>query len=1167
MMIMRRTVNKYIGVLLSVVLTFLIVNPLFTAEAANTIKLKTPDDYIELTKNCKTDTWSLGKTIMLENDIDLSDIDFVPIPIFQGVFMGNGYTISGVNINSKGSYQGLFRYIQDSGRVENLTVKGTIAPSGTKKYVGGIAGELSGVITNCTFDGNVSGDASVGGICGYVTESGQIKSSYVYGNITGKSYTGGICGQNYGIVELCENHADINATDTEEEKTIQDIGNIDLSEIGKTESINTNTDTGGICGYLKGKITLCKNYGNIGYRSIGYNTGGICGRSTGYIVSCENNGEINGRKDIGGICGQAEPYVMLEYSESVLDDIRGELNNIKDTINIDINSDDNSLYNSINDINSVLGDITDRVSLLSDDVTDYANDITAQTNDMLDRIHYALDESNPVFTNMSASLAQMAEGLEDFRQAGTEINTAVNDLYDQLNDSLENGDNQNNGSISKTMEYLEAASKHLSRALSELEDCIDSLYQGIDKLSYAIDTLKDALTVRQNIEDAFLSVAESLDGIISAFISAENSISAITQVLEELKNQGLITNLTKDTIDSLKALPDKCNAIKKALGDIRDALTILGDSYNIRSLANSVHYFSKAFSKLEMAFSEMKKLTESIDISLEPDEANDAMTRAFDSLNNGCTVIKDSTGSLAAVSNELNRIVNDISQDGAITLPSVSDSFSENIDGLKNSVNDMQREFSSLNDIFKNEKSKLGDNINDITDQLSLLSDILSDAYDDSLDYGKDDYYEDISDYDRSGDTRGKIENSNNMANVFGDVNVGGIVGSMAIEYDFDPEDDVLKSGEKSPKFTYKTKCIIRHCSNVSEVTSKKNYSGGIVGRMDLGSILSCDNYGKISSTDGNYTGGIAGKSDTVIRNSAAKCTLLGNDYTGGITGKGSKIINCQTLIHIDQCGEFTGAIAGDADTDMLARNYCVNDTLGAVDDINYTGIAEQSDVDRFVTFVDNNFNKDVAFTLKFVADDDEVAELTYNYKDSIPDEDVPPVPEKKGYYGKWSDYNFKEVTYDAVITAEYNRNMDIIASDAKRENGKSVILLCGAFDDRASVSAVQLKNCEAIDSYDVSINGVYTDNYTVRYLPKSDKKVNICIDSGDGLKKVSAKSYGRYLEFKTDSPTFRLCEVKKSNTMLYICIAITILLIFAGIIVFLKKKISKNLKITIADE
>ena len=52
---MNRTKNKYISILLCFVVTLLTVTPSFTAYAADTITLKTADDYIKLAKNCKTD--------------------------------------------------------------------------------------------------------------------------------------------------------------------------------------------------------------------------------------------------------------------------------------------------------------------------------------------------------------------------------------------------------------------------------------------------------------------------------------------------------------------------------------------------------------------------------------------------------------------------------------------------------------------------------------------------------------------------------------------------------------------------------------------------------------------------------------------------------------------------------------------------------------------------------------------------------------------------------------------------------------------------------------------------------------------------------------------------------------------------------------------------------
>ena len=58
---------------------------------------------------------------------------------YTGTFDGNGKTISGLYINnSTADYQGLFGYVSSSGKVQNLTVEGSV--SGSCDYIGGIVG-------------------------------------------------------------------------------------------------------------------------------------------------------------------------------------------------------------------------------------------------------------------------------------------------------------------------------------------------------------------------------------------------------------------------------------------------------------------------------------------------------------------------------------------------------------------------------------------------------------------------------------------------------------------------------------------------------------------------------------------------------------------------------------------------------------------------------------------------------------------------------------------------------------------------------------------------------------------------------------------------------------------------------------------------------------------
>ena len=44
------------------------------------IILSTPEDVCTLAENCRVSSWSVGKTVVLKNDIDMSETDFQGIP-------------------------------------------------------------------------------------------------------------------------------------------------------------------------------------------------------------------------------------------------------------------------------------------------------------------------------------------------------------------------------------------------------------------------------------------------------------------------------------------------------------------------------------------------------------------------------------------------------------------------------------------------------------------------------------------------------------------------------------------------------------------------------------------------------------------------------------------------------------------------------------------------------------------------------------------------------------------------------------------------------------------------------------------------------------------------------------------------------------------------------
>lgn len=89
--------------------------------------------------------------------------------------------------------------------------------------------------------------------------------------------------------------------------------------------------------------------------------------------------------------------------------------------------------------------------------------------------------------------------------------------------------------------------------------------------------------------------------------------------------------------------------------------------------------------------------------------------------------------------------------------------------------------------------------------------------------------------------------------------------GSMAIEYSYDPEDDVTSDLSPEYKRQYELKAVIQECTNEGAIQAKRSYAGGVCGRMDLGLITDSCGFGSVASDSGDYVGGIA-RSDRLDR-------------------------------------------------------------------------------------------------------------------------------------------------------------------------------------------------------------------------------------------------------------------------------------------------------------
>ncbi len=188
---------------------------------------------------------------------------------------------------------GVASYVAAGVRIENCFNAGTVSAAdslGTRRYtiVGGVVGQMSGIMRNCHNRGTVIGDGTLGGVAGYAAD---IDSCANYSDIAATGSTvGGVAGRAAYRMSHCYNYGNISA----------------------------NNYTGGVVGDISSKaiVDYCSNRGTVTGRSKAY-TGGVAGDvSTGATLdSCANYGAVLGTGTnsgyVGGVTGGGTSSITL----------------------------------------------------------------------------------------------------------------------------------------------------------------------------------------------------------------------------------------------------------------------------------------------------------------------------------------------------------------------------------------------------------------------------------------------------------------------------------------------------------------------------------------------------------------------------------------------------------------------------------------------------------------------------------------------------------------------------------------------------------------------------------------------------------------------------------------------------------------------------------------
>ena len=422
---------------------------------------------------------------------------------------------------------------------------------------------------------------------------------------------------------------------------------------------------------------------------------------------------------------------------------------------------------------------------------------------------------------------------------------------------------------------------------------------------------------------------------------------------------------------------------------------------------------------------------------------------------------------------------------------------------------------------------------------------------------------QDVSGDNVTEDSAGKIRDCINYGAVYADINAGGIVGSLSLENDLDPEDDLTVEGDSSLNFTFLSRALVYMCQNRGTVQAKKQCAGGIAGQSTLGAVVACQSYGTVDSEDASWVGGIIGKAKTQVSENWAKCHVSGGNMVGGIAGEASQLEDNRALVTLENPGEYTGAIAGKLTSGGEASGNVFVETpdLGGIDGISYDGSAQPISYRKLMALENTpvSFEKMV---LTFVAEDQTFTRRV-DYNTTL--KDVPEVPKKEGYSGTWGDFDPSKIRADVTVEAEYTALQ--AAADTGSDLGQLPVALAeGSFVDGENLTAQELTQDlpDAADlGYLLTLPEDNANTHTIRLrMPDKTKSYRLYVDTGDGWVETEAEPDGSYLVFTAPGSSFRVALAQKAGAaplLITLCAAAAAALVVVLLIVKKRKKNKKK--------
>ena len=278
-----------------------------SALAVGTYKISTTADLVKMAEMSEAGYLTSGCEFVLANNINMSDVNWTigigKTNSFQGIFDGNGYTIS--NLNGRSGLFATTTKLADGTYAEIKNVKLTdVNLTGENGILAAVVNGANYTnINNCSvIGGTISNNNKLAGIVGYTDYSSM---NYCYTSLTITS-----TGTDVGGIVAYENR-DTNVSYCISESTVsghKNVGGIagtGGASYSKSSAIVTGqTNVGGISGCVFAMKTGSYFDGIVsGTENVGGHTGNVYGNGT--LTNCIMEGTVNGDTNVGAIVGNS----------------------------------------------------------------------------------------------------------------------------------------------------------------------------------------------------------------------------------------------------------------------------------------------------------------------------------------------------------------------------------------------------------------------------------------------------------------------------------------------------------------------------------------------------------------------------------------------------------------------------------------------------------------------------------------------------------------------------------------------------------------------------------------------------------------------------------------------------------------------------------------------